>query len=315
MMLSFGLLKENCWIFRIIGMGFLLFYSVQSVGQNNERDQKLTEKLEALVDDFEGVAGVYTMNLKTQKEAGVHEDTIFPTASIVKVPILIGIFKKIEEGELNYHQPLIYRDTMAFEGSGLMQYFKDSTEIDLSTAINLMMAHSDNSASVWCEYLAGGGATVNSFLEKNGFAHTRINSRTEGRREAWNKYGWGQTTPREMAHLLMAIRNSELLPRASSERMYRDMTKAYWDEYALTEIPPCIQTASKQGMVDASRSEVVLVNAPHGDYVFYVATKKNRDRRWSLDNEAWEFARKVSKLLWTYYEPKSDWESPEKDAL
>src|SRR5699024_67280 len=103
--------------------------------------------------------------------------------------------------------------------------------------------------------------------------------------------GWGQTTPREMAHLMVDIRNHKMFPRALSERLYRDMTKAYWDEYALAEIPPDVQTASKQGMVDASRSELVMVNAPRGDYVFYVATKQNKDQSWELDNEAWELAR------------------------
>ena len=60
-------------------------------------------------------------------------------------------------------------------------------------------------------------------------------------------------------------------------------------------------------MLNASRSEAVLVNAPHGDYVFYVATKENQDQRWKPDNEAWQLARKVSALLWSYFEPRSHW--------
>jgi beta-lactamase class A len=35
--------------------------------------------------------------------------------------------------------------------------------------------------------------------------------------------------------------------------MYRDLTHIFWDEYALSQIPPYVQAASKQGMVDASR--------------------------------------------------------------
>jgi beta-lactamase class A len=85
----------------------------------------------------------------------------------------------------------------------------------------------------------------------------------------------------------------------------------FWDEYALSSLPPYVQAASKQGMVDDSRSEVVLVNAPHGDYVFYVATKNNKDQRWVSDNEAWQLARKVSALLWDYFEPGSKWRPAE----
>ncbi len=90
---------------------------------------------------------------------------------------------------------------------------------------------------------------------------------------------------------------------AACQTMYRIMTHVFWDEYALSAIPPYMQTVSKQGMVDDSRSEVVLVNAPHGDYVFYIATKENKDQRWVPDNEAWQLARNISALLWEYYEP------------
>ena len=129
----------------------------------------------------------------------------------------------------------------------------------------------------------------------------------KGREAEREKYGWGETTPREMSRLLVMIRNGKAVSAAASERMYRTMTHIFWDDYALAEIPPYVQTASKQGMVDDSRSELVLVNAPHGDYVFYVATKNNKDQRWEPDNESWKLARNVSALLWHYFEPNSNW--------
>lgn len=270
-------------------------------------DKKLERQLKPLIDSFHGTAGVYVRNLKTGKEVAINADTIFPTASIIKVPILIGIFNKIEQGFLNYREPLLYRDSMSREGSGLMQYFKDSTKIELNVAISLMISYSDNAAAVWCENMAGGGVEINSWLAKNGFQFTRLNSRTPGREKEKEEFGWGQTTPREMAQLMVMIRNRKAVSPSASDRMYRDLTHVFWDEYALSQIPPEIQVASKQGMVNASRSEAVLVNAPHGDYVFYIATKNNNDTRWEADNEAWELARKVSALLWNYFEPNYKW--------
>lgn len=246
-------------------------------------------------------------NLKTGKEVAINADTIFPTASIVKVPILVGIFNKIEEGAFTYHQPLVYRDSMSRGGSGLMQYFKDSTKTELNNAITLMITHSDNAAAVWCEKMAGGGIKINEWLAANGFAYTRVNARTPGREINNKQFGWGQTTPKEMANLMVMIREGKTVSLAASERMYRILTHIFWDEYALSQIPPYVQAASKQGMVDASRSEAVLVNAPHGDYVFYIATKNNKDKKWTPENEAWELARKISALLWNYYEPHYGW--------
>jgi len=297
-----------------------VMFSLSAVAQNDlmsgpdhakegtaKQDKKLEARIRLLTDSFHGVVGVYVRNLKTGKETCIHADTVFPTASIIKVPILVGIFDKIGQGVYKYYQPLVYRDSLARKGSGLMQFFKDSAQTDLRTAITLMITHSDNSAAVWCEKLAGGGTDINAWLGAHGFQHTRLNNRTPGREAERQLYGWGQTSPREMARLLTMIRNGEAVNAEASQTMYRIMTHSFWDEYALSQIPPFVQAASKQGMVDDSRSELVLVNAPHGDYVFYVATKDNKDRRWVPDNEAWQLARKLSALLWAYFEPHSAW--------
>jgi beta-lactamase class A len=270
-------------------------------------DKKLETLLHPLVDTFHGVAGIYVQNLRTGRAAAINADTIFPTASIIKVPILVGIFDKIAQGAYTYEQPLVYHDSIAKKGSGLMQFFKDSSATDLRTAISLMITNSDNTTAVWCERLAGGGPAINAWLDAHGFTDTRLNNRTPGRETNRQLYGWGQTTPREMAKLLTMIRNGEVISPDASQNMYRIMTHIFYDEYALSAIPPYIQAASKQGMVDDSRSELVLVNAPHGDYVFYVATKNNKDQRWEKDNEAWRLARAVSTLLWNYFEPHSSY--------
>lgn len=294
-----------------IYLSFLLACAVQDLSaQAVETDKQLQAKLELLCKDHEGTVGIYVYNLKTGKEAALNADTIFPTASVVKVPILVGLFDKIAKGELQYHQELIYRDSIKYGGSGLMQFFRDSVKTDLSTLAALMMSYSDNTTSLWCQDLAGGGAGINALLESYGFESTRINSRTKGREDIRKIYGWGQTSPREMAQLLVKIRRGEIIDRAACERMYRLMSHIYYDDYALSQIPPDVQTASKQGMVNDSRSELVMVNAPHGDYVFYIATKDNKDRSWKYDNAAWQLTRKLSAMLWHYFEPSSNWQVP-----
>lgn len=200
---------------------------------------------------------------------------------------------------------------MYYPGVDILGLAKDSSEIELSKVMMLMITESDNTAALWLQSLAGGGTAINRWLAGNGFRHTRLNSRTPGRRAAQAEYGWGQTTPREMAGLLVRIREGRVINAAASERMYRNLTHIYWDEYALSAIPPYVQAASKQGAVNDSRSETVLVNAPHGDYVFCIDTKNINDQRWAPDNEAWQLIRQVSSFLWHYFEPHYKWTSPD----
>ncbi len=288
---------------------FTIFISFPQMAfsQERQKDKKLEQALKNLTADFKGDVGIYVYNLSTNVEAAINADTIFPTASVVKVPILLGVFKKIAEGELKYNEPMVYDANRAYGGSGLMQFYKDSSQTDLRTSLALMMGYSDNTSSLWNQELAGGGKEINALMEELGFNDTRVNSRTKGREKIWEKYGWGQTSPREMTNLMIKIRKGEVFNSALSEEMYRLMTNSFYKDYALSPIPPYVQTASKQGMVNDSRSELVMVNAPSGDYVFYFTTKDIEDESWEYDNEAWELSRKVSALLWNYFEPESKW--------
>ena len=77
-------------------------------------DKTLQNKIEQLVKGFNGEVGVYVYDLARQKIAAVNADTIYPTASMVKIPILIGVMHKINEGELLYHQQMTYTDSLFY---------------------------------------------------------------------------------------------------------------------------------------------------------------------------------------------------------
>jgi beta-lactamase class A len=279
-----------------------------TIAQAQSEDRKLRDKLQKLAESVDGDVGIYVRHLKTGKTVSINADTIFPTASMIKVPITIGVFNQIEEKKLTYDSILTYRDSLLYEGEDILGSFKDGERIALGKVLMLMITTSDNTASLWCQSMAGGGVEINRWLEKNGFEKTRVNSRTPERMANRERYGWGQTTPREMAELVVRIRQGKVISARASERIYRNLVRIYWDSKALAMIPPYVQAASKQGSVDESRSEVVLVNAPHGDYVFCVITKNQKDVSWESSNQGFVLLRNVSQLLWKYFEPESSWE-------
>ncbi len=292
----------------------LLFNWTASLAQKNSfavkelPDPVLQEKLSTMVKNFRGDVGIYVRRLPTGRTAAIRADELFPTASMIKVSIMLRLFEKMHEGKLDYHASLVYRDSLLYPGEDILGSFRDSAKIPLSAVVMLMLTMSDNTASLWCQAMADSGQAINDFLERSGIHNTRVNSRTPGRRPDWEKYGWGQTTPRDMCQLLTMIRDGRAVSPDASEEMFRVLSRTYWDSEALSQIPPFVHTASKQGAVDESRSEVVLVNAPSGDYVFCVITKNQRDTSWKADNEGLVLLRNVSRLLWKYFEPKSDWE-------
>ena len=274
-------------------------------------DPALQASLEQLVAPFRGIVGIYVRHLPSGREAAIRADELFPTASMIKVPILVATFDAIARGDLAFDQELVFTDSLAYDDEDLIAGLADSTTLSLSKLTLMMITTSDNTAALWLQALAGTGTAINTWLEANGFSRTRMNSRTPGRRPDWERYGWGQTSPREIADLLVMIREGRAVSEAASQEMYRHLTRIYWNGEALSQLPPWVQAASKQGAVNRSRSEVVLVNAPSGDYVVAVITRDQEDESWDPSNEGYVLLRRVSALVWSHFEPGHPWRPAE----
>ena len=266
-----------------------------------KQDKKLQKKISALIQGFHGDIGIYIKNLKNNRIVSIHADTVFPTASMVKMPILVGIMHKLNSGELDYHQTLRYRDSLLYAGEDLLGSFKDTEKVELGKVMMLMLTMSDNTASLWLQSLAGTGTRINELMDSLGLDSTRVNSRTPGREMNRANYGWGQTTPKEIATLMEKIVRGEVISKERSAEMLRLLGRNYWDQQAISQIPSDVFVASKNGAVDASRSEVLYVKVRGADYIFCICTKNNQDKSWQNTNEAWTLTRKISKLVWDRY--------------
>jgi beta-lactamase class A len=293
MLLKMSILKK------IIFLPLLLFCFLLKA---QKTDVKLQKEITELIQGFHGDIGIYVNDLKHNKIVAINADSIFPTASIVKVPILLGIMSKIEKGELSYHQRLTYTDSLYYdEGDDILSKFKNSSTIELSKVMMLMLTISDNTASLWLQGIAGGGIKINAMLDSLGYTSTRVNSRTPGREANRSRFGWGQSTPYEMASIMKKIVEGKMINKAASDKMLKLLSRQYWDEEALSEIPAGVFTADKNGAVDESRNEILYVNGKKNSYIFSIFTKNNADKSWNSSNEAWVLTRKISALLWQYF--------------
>ncbi len=279
-----------------------------ALAQKEHPDRGLQRELEALTRDFHGDVGIYVRHLRTGATVAIRADETFPTASMIKVPIMVAVFDRMARGEIAFTDTAPEPRAVARYPEGdLVGQLADTARVEVSRLLTMSLTFSDNTASLWLQQIAGGGTTVNQWLERNGFRTTRVNARTPGREADYDSLGWGQTTPREMARLATMIRQGKAVSPAASQEMYRTMTRSYWTGQALSQVPPTVQAASKQGAVDRSRSEVLVVNAPSGDYVFCAITKNQADTSYAADNEGYELLRRISALLWRRFEPKHPW--------
>src|SRR5260221_11754858 len=111
-------------IFFVFAFLFLLFFA-----QAQKTDKRLQSKIEETISGFNGDIGIYVKSLKNGKIVSINADTIFPTASIVKVPIMLGVMDKMQKGELNYDQQLVYKDSLLYEAEDIVDSFNNGKRI------------------------------------------------------------------------------------------------------------------------------------------------------------------------------------------
>ncbi|MDE2292359.1 MAG: serine hydrolase [Elusimicrobia bacterium] len=271
----------------------------------------MRSEIAAAAKPLSGSAGVYVLDLRTGAETAWNADETFPTASLIKVPLLAVLLDKVSKGGLDYDSPLVYRSTRAYPGGDMLGSFADGSTVTVGRLAFLTASMSDNTAALWVQELDGGGAAVNAWLAARGFERTRVNSRTPGREADQRAYGWGQTTPRELGRVFAAVWKGTLLTPAADEELARVLGRSFWDGEALSAVPPTVRTLSKQGAVDAARGECLAVGSPAPGYVLCALTKDLKDHGWGHEQEGFAFLRRVSALVWRHFNPGRPYAPPE----
>src|SRR3954466_1515466 len=174
----------------------------------------LRKKLDSIADAHHGIVGYSIIDLETGARINRRGDETFPTASLIKVPILVTIYDLVAKGQLALDDPLTVLKIDQVPGSGVLQFMHNGTTITVHDAAWLMSTISDNTATnllldriiirrVWAK------------MDSLGLPHTRVHSKTFLRIasvaiDSSIKYGFGVTAPNEMAKLF------ELMARAKA---------------------------------------------------------------------------------------------------
>ncbi|MFI5270112.1 MAG: serine hydrolase, partial [Chloroflexota bacterium] len=99
----------------------------------------LQAKLDAMVKAYPGHVGLYAHNLTTG--AAVTEDAgrPVPTASVIKVTLMLQAFEQVKAGRLRLDQPLTLTADNQVEGSGILRVLTPGLRLSLRDTIALMM--------------------------------------------------------------------------------------------------------------------------------------------------------------------------------
>jgi beta-lactamase class A len=248
----------------------------------------LRRVLDSLVTAHKGVVGYAVHNVDTGERLERRGDETFPTASLIKVPILVTVFDLVEQGQLSLDDQLTLLKIDKVPGSGNLQFMHDNAVVTVRDAAWLMTVTSDNTATnllldkivirrVWTK------------MERLGLPHTKVHSKVYLRMasvamDSSVKYGLGVTTPNEMARLFALLAEGKAVsPKADSVML--DILAHNEDAESLQRHVDGLAVPHKTGATDQVRTECALFPL-QSRVVTCVLTKENADQRWIVDNDA-----------------------------
>jgi beta-lactamase class A len=247
----------------------------------------LRRTLDSIADAHHGVVGYSVIDLESGARISRRGDETFPTASLIKVAILVTVYDLVAKGQLSLDDPLTVLKIDQVPGSGVIQFLHNGTILTVHDAAWLMSTISDNTATnllldriiirrVWAK------------MDSLGLQHTRVHSKSFLRNssvamDSSVKYGLGVTTPNEMAHLFeLMARGKAVNPAADSAML--DILEHNITDNMLQRYAGGARAAHKDGETDEVRTECTLWYL-RSRVVACVMTKENKDQRWILDNE------------------------------
>ena len=268
----------------------------------------LEDRLRPLIDAHKGEVAVAVKHLKTGESFQHRGDEPMPTASLIKLPVMVEVYQQAHDGKLNLSDPVTLRKEDKVPGSGILTaHFSDGVSLPVVDVVRLMIAFSDNTATTLVIDKIGLPATA-ARMEALGMPNTKLHSKVFKREtsvfpERSEKFGLGSTTAGEMLRLLEQLQDGKLVSEEASKAMLEHLKKCEDKDKFSRFLPAGTVVAHKTGSVNEARTDAGIILSPSGPIALCVLTAKNADKSWTPDNAGNRLCATVAREVFSHFNP------------
>jgi beta-lactamase class A len=285
------------------------------------REKPIEQRLLARIQAFHGELGLAATNLQTGETLAIRGETRFPTASLIKVAVMVEAYHRIAERGLTRDTAVTLREAdKAGDETVPLNMLHDGVTLTVADLLNLMIAYSDNTATNLLVRLLG-AAQIDRRMASYGLANTKIFRPTfrDGHADVFpeeeREFGLGMTTPLEISRLFQLLADGKVIHRAISDEMLSLLAKQQ-DRAMIPRSLPVerdrIVVANKTGwdeekLADAKgfhgeiRTDAAYVKSPKVRYVIAICVRRGADTRATVDNEALVTGAELSRIVYEYF--------------
>lgn len=297
------LLSKTILQLTAVGLALLVFAGAaladapnsQAEGKPSKLDSRLAQVLEPLCVAHEGDVAVAVKVLDPQgnlvgqfrRQAG----RVMPTASLIKLPVMIEFYRQADAGQLSLETPLTLREEDKVPGSGILtDHFSAGAQLPVEDVVRLMIRYSDNTATNMVLDAIGIGSTA-ATMKEMGYAETQPHSKvyrgdTSIAPERSKKYGLGSTTADDMVGLLHRLETGTIGSKSSRTKMLKHLASCDDDTKLGRFLPAEAKLSHKTGAVTRVRTDAGKIEYGGHTILVAVLTANNKDTRWADDNAA-----------------------------
>jgi beta-lactamase class A len=245
-----------------------------------------------------GHYGVYFEDLNTGADIGVNEQEGFLPASLLKLPIMVAILKKVEEGELTLNKKVTLVPEDIDLRSGSLGRKGAGYEITIKEMLTYLIKESDNTAAT----------TLLKFITAQDCARVIITVGLSPKLYHGNEV---TVSPKQYSNILRSLYYSEYLNRIFSELCLSIMSETDYNKLLSAGIPSNMKISHKYGVYHLSGkqhgyNDCGIVHYPDKPYLLCVMSGNN------TEDEAEKTISEISKVVYEYVHEK---QTGEKIAL
>ena len=243
-----------------------------------------------------GVFGIYFENLNTGAWIGVNERESFIPASLLKLPVVAAMFKRIDEGMFTLNTKVVIRPGDINTAYGAVGMLKPGDEVTIRDLVNYTLHYSDNTAANTLFALMVPDDVLDAAMSL-GLPARNVKNLTRDREV--------QISPKDYAHMLLSLYHASYLRRTHSNLILSFLSNTAFRHGLPDGLPEGVRIAHKVGYRPDStygeqHHDCGIIYYPPSPYLLCIMTKG------LTQEETDRFAKRASELTFAYVQKETE---------
>lgn len=286
---------------------FLILLFIFGLHQPDPEIETLKSDIEEYLSEQEGTFAVWYQDLQDENQHfAINEDTLFHAASTMKTPVMIELFKQVEQGEFSLDDSILVENKFysIVDGSEYQMTFSPESTDPIEKRIgematirelnHAMITYSSNLSTNLLIKLVGAEETTQTMREF-GAMNIQVLRGVEDLK-AFDRGLSNRTTAKDLGIIFKHIASGTAVNPKMDNLMIDILSEQHYGDIIPAKLPENVEVAHKTGSITGVEHDSGIVTLPNGSSYVLIFLSKNLP-----DNiNGREIGAEVSKMIYEF---------------